>query len=94
MAYNYYISSFFWSTVGKLFSAVLNFITIPILIGLWGQADYGILAIALACNGYMQLMDLGINTGAIRYFSIWLANEEISIELQTPIQYFISVSAL
>ncbi|WP_289756531.1 oligosaccharide flippase family protein [uncultured Duncaniella sp.] len=78
MAYNYYISSFFWSTVGKLFSAVLNFITIPILIGLWGQADYGILAIALACNGYMQLMDLGINNGAIRYFSIWLANEEIS----------------
>ena len=77
MKSNYYISSFFWSTVGKLLTAVINFISVPLLIGVWGQAEYGILALALACNGYMSLMDFGINTGAVRYFSIWISDNKI-----------------
>lgn len=77
MKSNYYISSFFWSAVGKLLTAVINFISVPLLIGVWGQAEYGILALALACNGYMSLIDFGINTGAVRYFSIWISDNKM-----------------
>ena len=68
---NYYISSFFWSTLAKILNAVLGFISVPLLLGYYGQIEYGILAIATACNGYMHLLDLGMNTGAIKFFSQW-----------------------
>ena len=70
---NYYISSFVWSTLQKILNAILGFISVPLLLGYYGKTEYGILAIATACNGYMHLLDLGINTGAIRFFSQWKA---------------------
>lgn len=68
---NYYISSFFWSTSSKLLNAVFNFLAVPLLLGLYGKADYGLLAIATSCNGYMHLLDFGMNTGAVKFFSQW-----------------------
>ena len=70
---NYYVSSFFWSTFQKVVSAIVGFISVPLLLGYFGKADYGILGIATACNGYMHLMDLGMNTGAVKFFSQWEA---------------------
>ncbi len=70
---NYFLSSFFWSTLSKVFNAILGFVSVPLLIGYYGKADYGLLSIATACNGYMQLMDLGMNTGAVKFFSQWEA---------------------
>lgn len=70
---NYYISSFFWSTLQKILNAILGFISVPLLLGYYGKAEYGILAIATACNGYMHLLDLGMNTGTIKFFSQWKA---------------------
>lgn len=68
---NYYFSSFFWGTLQKILNAVLGFISVPLLLGYFGKANYGILAIATACNSYMNLLDLGMNTGAIKFFSQW-----------------------
>ncbi len=68
---NYYISSFFWSSFSKVLNAVVGFITVPLLLGYYGKAEYGIIGIATACNGYMHLLDLGMNTGAVKYFSQW-----------------------
>ena len=48
---NYYISSLFWSTLAKILNAVLGFITVPLLLGYYGKAEYGLLSIATACNG-------------------------------------------
>ena len=70
---NYYVSSFFWSTSAKVLNAILGFISIPLLLGYYGKADYGILSIATACNAYMHVLDLGMNTGAVKFFSQWRA---------------------
>lgn len=70
---NYYASSMLWSTFSKVLNAVLGFVSVPLLIGYFGKADYGLLSIATACNGYMHLMDLGMNTGAVKFFSQWEA---------------------
>lgn len=69
----YFLSSFFWSTLSKVLNAVFGFVSVPLLLGYFGKADYGLLSIATACNGYMHLMDLGMNTGAIKFFSQWEA---------------------
>lgn len=68
---NYYFSSFFWSTFQKILNAVVGFISVPLLLVFYGKAEYGILGIATACNGYMHLLDLGMNTGAVKFFSQW-----------------------
>lgn len=70
---NYYISSFFWSTLSKIITAVVGFVSVPLLLGYYGKAEYGILSIATACNGYMHLLDLGMNVGAVKFFSQWKA---------------------
>lgn len=75
---NYYISSFFWSTLSKVLTAIIGFISIPLLLGYYGKAEYGILSIATACNGYMHLLDLGMNVGAVKFFSQWKAQGEVS----------------
>lgn len=69
----YFLSSFFWSTFSKVLNALLGFVSVPLLLGYFGKAEYGLLSIATACNGYMHLMDLGMNTGAIKFFSQWEA---------------------
>lgn len=68
---SYYINSFLWTTIAKVLKAIVNFISIPLLIGLWGKGNYGVLSLALACNGYLNILDLGMNTGAIKYYSEW-----------------------
>lgn len=70
---SYFVSSFFWSTIAKVLNAVFGFISVPLLLGYFGKAEYGLLSIATACNGYMQLMDLGMNTGTIKFFAQWEA---------------------
>lgn len=68
---NYYVSSFFWSTFQKVLNAVVGFISVPLLLGYYGKVEYGILGIATACNGYMHLLDLGMDTGAVKFYSQW-----------------------
>ncbi len=75
---NYYVSSLFWSTLSRILNAVLGFITVPLLLGYFGKAEYGLLSIATACNGYMNLLDLGMNTGAVKFYSQWKAEGNIA----------------
>ena len=73
----YYASSFFWSTTTKVLNALVGFISVPLLIARFGRADYGILTLALSFNAYMHLLDLGMNTGAVRYFSIFKSSGDL-----------------
>lgn len=94
---NYYVSSFFWSTLSKILNAAFNFLAVPLLLGLYGKADYGILAIATACNGYLNLLDLGMNTGAVKYFSQWRTegkHELIQHVAGTNLSFYLLVAAL
>lgn len=94
---NYYVSSFFWSTVSRVLSAIVGFFTVPLLLGLYGKADYGILALATSCNGYMQLLDLGMNTGTIKYFAQWKAEGKTDLIHRvsgTNITFYFIISAI
>lgn len=94
---NYYVSSFFWSTVSRILAAIVGFFTVPLLLGLYGKANYGILALATSCNGYMQLLDLGMNTGAVKYFSQWKAEGKIDLIHKvsgTNVTFYLIISAI
>lgn len=88
---NYYVSSFFWSTFSKILTAVVGFISVPLLLGYYGKAEYGILSLATACNSYMHLLDLGMNVGAVKFFSQWKAegnNPKIYRVARTNITFY------
>ena len=50
--------------------------TIPLLVGYYGKADYGLIALAFSLNAYLRLMDLGMNVGSVRFFSMWEAKSD------------------
>lgn len=88
---NYYVSSFFWSTFQKIINAVIGFVSVPLLLGYYGKVEYGILGIATACNGYMHLLDLGMDTGAVKFYSQWRSegkHELISRVARTNITFY------
>lgn len=72
---NYYFNAFFWNTIQKILNAIVGFISVPLLLTFFGVENYGVLSLATACNGYMHLLDLGMNTGAVRYYSIWISEK-------------------
>ncbi|MBK1439494.1 oligosaccharide flippase family protein [Parapedobacter sp. ISTM3] len=67
-----------WGILAKTLDALAKFVTIPMLVGFYGRADYGLIALAFSLNAYLRLMDLGFNVGAVRYFSMWTASGEWS----------------
>ena len=94
---NYYISSILWSTLSKVLNAICGFISVPLLLGYYGKADYGILSLATACNAYMHILDLGINSGSVRFFSIWKKEgkvEAIYKAARTNISFYIIIAII
>lgn len=71
MGKGYYFISFFWSTFAKIVNALFGFISVPILLDYFGVNNFGVLTLALSANAYMQILDLGINIGSIKFFSQW-----------------------
>lgn len=72
----YVAKSFIWSTVSKVLNAGLRFVSIPLLLNYFGKDSYGLITLAVSINAYMQLMDMGMNTGAVNFFSKWIADKE------------------
>lgn len=94
---NYYVNSFFWSTFQKVLNAVVGFVSVPLLLGYYGKVEYGILGIATACNGYMHLLDLGMDTGAVKFYSQWRTegkNDLISRVARTNITFYGIISII
>lgn len=68
----YFANSIIWSSIAKILNAILKFISIPLLIHYFGKDNYGLIALAVSTNAYMQLLDMGMNTGAVKFFSQWI----------------------
>lgn len=66
-----------WTVINKFVGAAYSFIAVPILIGLYGKADYGLIGLAISINVYMSLLDLGFSNTNLRYFSNYLAKGDL-----------------
>lgn len=66
-------SGVLWSVLTNVFAALSGFIITPLLINYFGRSEYGIIALAGSINAYMGLMDLGLSSTNVRFFSNWLS---------------------
>lgn len=93
----YFAGSFFWSVVSKITDAGVKFFTIPLMLHYFGKDDYGILTLAISTNAYLNLLDLGINTGAIKFFSQWIAEKRyvlIQSVSRTSITFYLIIGII
>ncbi len=65
-----------WTTLVNIVNGIYGFISVPILIAYFGKGEYGLIGLAMSVNVYLRLMDMGLTSTSIRFFSNWLANEE------------------
>ena len=66
----------FLGVFAKIIDAIVKILTVPLIVGFYGKLDYGLIVLASSLNAYLRLMELGMNTGSIRYFSIWFHNKD------------------
>lgn len=67
-----------WTTINNVFTGIYGFISVPILIGYFGKTNYGLIGLAMSINVYLRLMDIGLNSTNVRFFSNWLAKGELN----------------
>ncbi len=91
----YFAVSFMWSFIAKLIDALIKFFTIPLLLKYFGVNDYGILTLAIATNAYINLVEMGVNTGSIKYISQWLGEGKYDLVdrvARTNITFYIIIA--
>ena len=67
---------FVWTTLVNIINGIYGFVSVPILITYFGKSDYGLIGLAMSINVYLRLMDMGLSSANVRYFSNWLAKKE------------------
>lgn len=67
-----------WTTTANIVNGIYGFISIPLLISYFGKSNYGLIGLAMSVNVYLNLMDMGLNSTNIRYFSNWLSKGKVN----------------
>lgn len=90
----YFAVSYLWNFVLKFLDAGIKFLTIPLLLGHLGKDNYGLLTLAIATNAYLQLLDMGVNVGGVKFYSQWLAvgdYQRVNRAAQTNISFYLTI---
>lgn len=93
----YFAGSFAWGAFAKILDAGVKFSTIPLLLNYFGDEDFGLLTLAIATNAYMNLLNMGMNTGAVKFFSQWIAAKEyilIDRVSRTNLTFYITIGLI
>jgi O-antigen/teichoic acid export membrane protein len=93
----YFAGSFAWVIIAKVLDAAVKFLSIPLLISYFGQGDYGILVLGLSTNAYLELLDFGINTGGVKYYTKWIVDKNYALlqsVTRTSISFYLAIGLL
>jgi O-antigen/teichoic acid export membrane protein len=69
-------SGFFWSLLINIINAFYGFISVPLLLVYFGKEEYGLIGLAASINVYLKLMDMGLSSGNVKFFSNFIAKNE------------------
>ncbi len=86
-----------WSIVVNVVNAVYGFIAAPLLISYFGRSEYGLIALATSVNAYIGLMDMGLSSTNVRFFSNWMASgdtDKVKKLMQTCTAFYAVVGVI
>ena len=90
----YVAKAFLWGTLSRVVMAVIQFISVPLLLSNFGKSDFGIIVLATSINAYIQLLDLGVSSGAVKYFSEWIEKNNYKLldsVARTSISFYVII---
>lgn len=93
----YILKSFGFNAVAKIIDAIIKFLAIPVLLSFFGENNFGIITTVIAINAYLLILDLGMNAGAIKFYSQWFAsgeNNRINFLLNLSLVFYSSIAIL
>lgn len=61
-----------WMAASRLAVALVKFVTVPLVLGTYGRASYGLIALATGLNAYLQVLALGLPSGVVRHVAMAL----------------------
>ena len=80
-----------WTVILNVVNGIYGFLSVPILIAYFGKTEYGLIGLAMSVNVYLRLMDLGINSTNVRFFSNWLEKnnyQKVGRLFQTSLSFY------
>lgn len=86
-----------WTTLANIVNGLYGFISVPILLTYFGKAHYGLIGLAMSVNVYLRLMDMGLNSTNVRFFSNYITKGEydrVEKLFQTSLTFYGSVGLL
>lgn len=58
-----------WGLLGKITNAGVNLISLPLMINYFGKKQFGLISLAFSVNIFLQILNLGLPTGAVKFIA-------------------------
>ena len=76
---NYVAKSFGWSVIAKLINSAIQFFSVPLLLNYFGIDNFGLITLAISINAYLSILEMGVNTGGVKFYSEWIENKKFDL---------------
>lgn len=76
MSLKRFVKNTTYSIFAKITNALLQIVSLPILIKIYGKEAYGLIVLAMSLNTFIAILQLGLPSGLPKFVSEWLARGE------------------
>ncbi len=90
-------SNSFWSITSQLTNSLIQIICLPVLISVFGKANFGLIVIAMSLNTFIAIIQLGLPTGLPKFVAEWLAkkeNQTLTAAIRSVSSFYISLGII
>ncbi len=64
--------------ISRIAIAIVKFVSVPMLLNHYGMGQFGLIALAVSLNAYLQILSMGLPSGIVRYVAISLGESSHS----------------
>jgi O-antigen/teichoic acid export membrane protein len=90
-------SNSLWSIVSKLTNALIQLVSLPVLISVFGKSDYGLIVIAMSLNSFIAIIQFGLPTGLPKFVAEWLTRKEdhtLAMAIRSVSSFYIGIAVI
>lgn len=91
------IKNSLFAIISKVTNALIQIVSLPVLLKVFGKGDYGLIVIAMSLNSFIAIIQLGLPTGFPKFVSEWLAegnHKQLHAAIQTISSFYLSIAAI
>ena len=65
-----------WMAISRVAMAGVKFVTVPLLLHHYGKENFGLIALAVSLNAYLQILSMGLPSGIVRFVAVKLGQPD------------------